>query len=123
MEQRIEITNNGLVVYTDNGKVAKDGASCEIKGTFLVNADTVALLLSHFNDNVLRAKYVWNGGRIFYATTHEEICDELEKKCSRVEKLESKVDYLCCKLNDLQREIDAFNASRFPWERKIKVKL
>ena len=123
MEQRIELTNNGLVVYTDNGKVAKDGASCEIKGEFTVSADTAALLLSHFNDNILRAQYIWNDGRIFYVTTHEEMCDELEKKCSKVDKLESKVDYLCDKLNHLQREIETFNASRFPWERKMEVKL
>ena len=116
MEQRIEITNNGLVVYTNNGKVTKDGASCDIKGEFMVSADTVASLLAHFNDTTLRTHYSWHKGCVYCVSTNEEICKELEKRSDYI-------DHLVDENKSLLKAIAQFNETRHFWERKMEVKL
>ena len=56
MAQKITLDkNNKLVIFTDNGKIDKDNnQTTEIKGTFEIEAEDVAILGALLNDMVTR---------------------------------------------------------------------
>lgn len=139
MSQNITLdTNNKLVIYTDNGKVDGDNIqTTEIKGTFEINAEDVAILGALLNDMSFIRKDVYLKGYWIFAydiITKEDgiksLIKRIEDKCKQIDasycekkdeykKLDDSYHKCCHEYYSLKAKVEEHN--KRPFSRKIKL--
>ena len=130
MEQRIVFEDGKLTVHTDNG-VIKDGETkTEIRGEFLANANTVAMLLAELEGHSLTMKYIPYFGWMersgsWSLIAEREIAEELKKTKEACEVAQSNLSNLeqnSAMLKDVLDRIENHNKKWwYFWRRKIDI--
>lgn len=142
MAQKITLDeNNKLVIFTDNGKIDGDNnQTTEIKGTFEIEAENVAILGALLNDmSFARKEVCFKGDWLFtynIITKDDKIKDlikRLEACCEEIKRLEDECIGLKFKDKGLEElyhkcrdEYDSLKAkveehNKRPFSRKIKL--
>jgi hypothetical protein len=128
MAQKITLDkNNKLVIFTDNGKIDEDNnQTTEIKGTFEINAEDVAILGALLNDMSFTKKDVYYKGDWLFTyniiTKDDKIKDLIERLgfCSEEIKRLEELHHECYnKKLSFKEKIEKHNAR--PFSRKIKL--
>ena len=129
MEQRVYFDNEGkLQITTDNGKIMDNGATTQtkIEGTFTIEAQDVARLITHFSGKVTCTKETcfFGANKAYYIATDKEFTESVEHQKNLEEKLIAankewgKVNRLREKL---LRKIKEHNDNCGLFGRKIKI--
>lgn len=135
MAQKIKLDeNNKLVIYTDNGKIDGDNnQTTEIKGTFEIEAEDMAILGALLNDMSFTKNDVYYKGDWLFTyniiTKDDKIKDLIKRlgACSEeINRLESKGKelkelYYRCRdeYDSLKVKVEEHN--KRPFSRKIKL--
>lgn len=122
MEQRVYFDNEGkLQIVTDNGCISDNGATTQtkIEGTFTIEAEDVARLITHFSGKVTCTKetYFWGANKAYYIATNKEFTESIEHQ-KYLEKKLIAADKECGKL---LRKIKEHNDNCGFFGRKIKI--
>lgn len=129
MEQRVYFDYEGkLQVTTDNGKIIDNGATTKtkIEGTFTIEAQDVARLITHFSGKVTCTEKTYYFGQkaAYYIATDKEFTESIEHQKYLEEKLVA-ADKECEKTELLRekllRKIKEHNDNCGFFGRKIKL--
>lgn len=114
MAQKITLDNNNkLVIHTDNGKIDGDNnQTTEIKGTFEIEAENVAILGALLNDMSFTKKEVYFKGDWLFTYNIITKDDKIKDLIKRLEDKDTELDFLKAK-------VEEHNAR--PFSRKIKL--
>lgn len=122
MEQRVYFDNEGkLQITTDNGSISDNGATTKtkIEGTFTIEAEDVAKLLTVMSGKVTCARetYYWGQKHAFYLATDKDFAEAVEHE----KYLEKELDNMIDKGVKLRRKIKEHNDNCGFFGRKIKI--
>lgn len=131
MEQRIYFNEGKFIVETNNGRIKNGETTTQITGDFTVNAETVAVLLAHFENQSLTMEYVpcfsWEARPtcLWSLISQKEIAEEIKATKEALGGLEGKLNTATRKANMLKDVLDRIENHnkkwwRF-WERKIDI--
>lgn len=128
----VTIWNDGQVVVTnDNARIYAKETTSSIEGHYLIDADSVLLLLALQNDmSFLRVNDFMLGRTSFFSVTKSDVFDAkikeikeyIEKDLPDVEKYKDENYNLKTRIRALERQIEDFNLTRYWWERKLTIK-
>ena len=135
VKQRVTITPElKVTVLTDHGVIEDDTERVPIKGDYVIDARSVALLTTALAGKAVRKMWFSNSGYdvIAPADAVSTLSEELKKQKEEYDKMENVMaekiavkererHELKCENVKLRHEIKQFNESRRPWERKLEI--
>lgn len=134
-KQRVTITPElKVTVLTDRGSIEDGTERVLIKGDFVIDARSVALLTTALAGKAVRQNWFSDLGYAIIAPADAVsiLSEELKKQKEEYDKMENIMGEkladkererhkLKCENVKLRHEIKQFNESRRPWERKLKI--
>lgn len=134
-KQRVTITPElKVTILTDHGTIEDGSERVLIKGDFVIDARSVALLTTALADKAVCEKWFSDSGYVIIAPASAAgvLAEELKKQKEEYDKMENIMaeklankekerHKLKCENVKLRHEIKQFNESRRPWERKLKI--
>jgi hypothetical protein len=134
-KQRVTITPELKVsVLTDRGSIEDGTERVLIKGDFVIDARSVALLTTALAGKAVREMWFSDRGYVIIAPADavSTLSEELKKQEEEYDEMENIMGEkladkegerhkLKCENVKLRHKIKQFNESRRPWERKLKI--
>lgn len=134
-KQRVTITPElKVTVLTDHGVIEDGTERTSIKGDFVIDARSVALLTTALAGKAVREMWFSDRGYVIIAQADAVsiLSEELKKQKEEYDKMENimaeklagkekELHESKCENVKLRHEIKQFNESRRPWERKLKI--
>ena len=134
-KQRVCITPElKVTVFTDHGVIEDGTERVTIKGDFVIDASSVALLTTALAGKSVCQKWFSDSGYVIIAPASAAgvLAEELKKQKEEYDKMgnimaekladkERERYKLKCENVKLRHEIKQFNESRRPWERKLEI--
>jgi hypothetical protein len=134
-KQRVTITPElKVTVLTDHGVIEDGTERTLIKGDFVIDARSVALLTTALAGKAVREMWFSDRGYVIIAPADAVsiLSEELKKQKEEYDKMENimaeklagkekELHKSKCENVKLRHEIKQFNESRRPWERKLKI--
>lgn len=137
VKQRVTITPELKVSVLTGYGVIEDGAErVLIKGDFVIDARSVALLTTALAGKAVREMWFSDSGYVIIAPADavSTLSEELKKQKEEYDKMENIMaeklavkekerHELKCENVKLRHEIKQFNETRRPWERKLNIEI
>ena len=134
-KQRVTITPElKVTVLTDHGVIEDGREGVLIKGDFVIDARSVALLTTALAGKAVREMWFSDRGYVIIAPADavSTLSEDLKKQKEEYDKMENilaeklsvkekELHKLKCENVKLRHEIKQFNESRRPWERKLNI--
>ena len=135
VKQRVTITPElKVTVLTDHGVIEDGTERVQIKGDYVIDARSVALLTTALAGKAVREMWFSNSGYAIIAPADavSTLSEELKKQKEEYDKMENIMTEklavkereryeLKCENVKLRHEIKQFNEYRRPWERKLEI--